>query len=174
MNVDLILQALQETFPAETIEEQAVPIGETFVALPVGCINPAVRLLIERFDLRHLSTITGQDTGSAIELLYHFWDGTGLTLRTSLPREEPHIATLTDLIPGAAFYEREVSEMLGVTFDGHPDPRALLLPDDWDGEPPLRQQPTAPTPGPSPNSGRGEQKPPPADWGGPRGGGEIQ
>jgi len=63
-----------------------------------------------------------------IELLYHFWDGGGLTLRTSLPREEPHIATLTDLIPGAAFYEREVSEMLGVTFDGHPDLRALLLP----------------------------------------------
>jgi NADH-quinone oxidoreductase subunit C len=117
-----------------------VPIDETFVALPAGCVHPATQVLVERFDLRHLSTITGQDTGSEIELLYHFWDGTGLTLRTSLPREEPHIATLTDLIPGAAFYEREVSEMLGVTFDGHPDPRALLLPDDWDGEPPLRQQ----------------------------------
>ena len=134
MHLEAILQALQETFPAETIEAQTVPIGETFVALPAGCIHPAVRLLIERFDLRHLSTITGQDTGSEIELLYHFWDGAGLTLRTSLPREEPHIATLTDLIPGAAFYEREVSEMLGVTFDGHPDPRALLLPDDWDKE----------------------------------------
>ena len=140
MNVELILQALRETFPAETVEAQAAPIGETFVALPVDCIHLAAQVLVKRFDLRHLSTITGQDTGSEIELLYHFWDGAGLTLRTSLPREEPHIATLTDLIPGAAFYEREVSEMLGVTFDGHPDPRALLLPDDWDGEPPLRQQ----------------------------------
>lgn len=140
MLIEAILQALRETFPAETIEAQTVPIGETFVALPAGCIHPAAQVLIERFDLRHLSTITGQDTGSKIELLYHFWDGRGLTLRTSLPREEPHIATLTDLILGAVFYEREVSEMLGVTFDGHPDPRALLLPDDWDGEPPLRQQ----------------------------------
>jgi len=150
MLVEAILQALRETFPAETIEAQAVPTSETFVALPAGCIRPAVRLLVERFDLRHLSTITGQDTGDEIQLLYHFWDGRGLTLRTSLPREKPHIATLTDLIPGAAFYEREVSEMLHVTFDGHPDPRALLLPDDWGGEAPLRQQPTAPTPGPSP------------------------
>ena len=137
MNVDLILNALREIFPAETIEAQAVPISETFVALPPACIPPAVRLLVEHFDLRHLSTITGQDTGSEIELLYHFWDGGGLTLRTSVPREAPHIATLADLIPGAAFYEREVGEMLHVTFDGHPDPRTLLLPDDWDGAAPL-------------------------------------
>jgi len=134
MFMEVILQALRETFPAETIEAQPVPISETFVALSPDCIHRAAQVLVERFDLRHLSTITGQDTGSEIELLYHFWDGGGLTLRTSLPREEPHIATLTDLIPGAAFYEREVSEMLGVTFDGHPDPRPLLLPNDWDKE----------------------------------------
>lgn len=137
MLMEAILQALRETFPTKTIEAQPVPMDETFVELPPDCIHPAVRLLVERFDLRHLSTITGQDTGSEIELLYHLWDGQGLTLRTSLLREEPHIATLTDLIPGAAFYEREVSEMLHVTFNGHPDPRQLLLPDDWDGEAPL-------------------------------------
>jgi len=137
MNLDLILEALRETLPAETIEAQLVPMDEAFVELLPDCIHPAVKLLVERFDLRHLSTITGQDTGSKIELLYHFWDRGGLTLRTSLPREEPHIATLTDLIPGAAFYEREVSEMLHVTFDGHPNPSALLLPEDWDGEAPL-------------------------------------
>jgi len=156
MNVDLILNVLREIFPTKTIEAQSAPMDETFVELPPDCIPPAVKLLVERFDLRHLSTITGQDTGREIELLYHFWDGGGLTLRTSLPREEPHIATLTDLIPGAAFYEREVSEMLDVTFDGHPDLCALLLPDDWDGEAPLRQQP------------------PPQNRGGLRGGGETK
>jgi len=132
MNVEAILQALRETFSAESIEVQAVPIDESFIALPPNCIHHATEVLVERFDLRHLSTITGEDTGSAIELLYHFWDDGGLTLRTSLPRDEPHITTLTDLVPGAALYEREVCEMLGVTFDGHPDPRPLLLPDDWD------------------------------------------
>ena len=78
--------------------------------------------------------------GNEIVLLYHLWHGRGLTLRAVLPRDGAHIATLTDLIPGAALYEREVSEMLGVTFDNHPDPGTLLLPDNWDGEPPLRQQ----------------------------------
>ena len=137
MHLEAILEALQETFPAEKIEGQSLPIGETFVALSPDCIQPAAQVLVERFDLRHLSAITGQDTGSEIELLYHFWDGQGLTLRTSLPREEPHIATVVNLIPGAAFYEREVSEMLGVTFEGSPDRRSLLLPDDWDEEPPM-------------------------------------
>jgi len=137
MNVDRILNALREIFPAETIEARSVPMDETFVELPPDCIYPAVKLLVERFDLRHLSAITGQDTGREIELLYHFWDGQGLTLRTSLPREEPHIATVVNLIPGAAFYEREVSEMLGVTFDGCLDRRSLLLPDDWNEEPPM-------------------------------------
>ena len=132
MFVEVILQVLREIFPTETIDVQAVPIDESFIALPPNCIHHATEVLVDRFDLRHLSTITGQDTGSAIELLYHFWDGGGLTLRTSLPRNEPHIATLTDLIPGASLYEREVCEMLGVTFDGHPDPRPLLLPDNWD------------------------------------------
>ena len=131
MKVEAILQTLRETFSDESIEAQAMSVDETFVVLPPKCIHRAVEVLVERFDLRHLSTITGQDTGSAIELLYHFWDDGGLTLRASLPRDEPHITTLTDLVPGAALYEREVSEMLGVTFDGHPDPRPLLLPDNW-------------------------------------------
>lgn len=140
MNVELVLEALREAFPTETLEPRAVPVDETFVPLPPDCVHPAVRILIERFGLRHLSTITGEDTGNEIVLLYHLWHGQGLTLRAVLPRDGAHIATLTDLIPGATFYECEVSEMLGVTFDGHPGPGTLLLPDNWDGEPPLRQQ----------------------------------
>ena len=53
---------------------------------------------------------------------------------------EARIASVTDLIPGASFYEREIGEMLHLTFDGHPDPRPLLLPDDWNGDAPLRRE----------------------------------
>ena len=87
----------------------------------------------------HLSTISGQDKGDGLEVMYHFWFGRRLTLRCELPYEDPHLASLCDLIPGAAFYEREVAEMIGVTMDGHPDPRLFLLPDDWEGGAPLRR-----------------------------------
>ncbi len=147
MNVEQILDALRQVIAPQApdvpslqraLEVRRVPLDDVFVTLPPHCIRPAVQVLVEQFDLRHLSTVTAQDTGDEIELLYHFWDGQGLTLRTALPHQDAHIATLTDLIPGAAFYEREVSEMLHVTFEGHPDPRPLLLPDDWEGGAPLR------------------------------------
>ena len=140
MNVELVLKVLHEHFPTDPLDPRTVPVNETIVTLTPENLRPAVQTLVERFDLRHLSTITGIDTGDEIELLYHFWDEQGLTLHTSLPRENPHIVTLIDLIPGAAFYEREVSEMLHVLFDGHPTPDHFLLPDDWDGAPPLRKE----------------------------------
>jgi NADH-quinone oxidoreductase subunit C len=140
MNIDLALKVLHEQFPTDPLEPRTVPVDETIVTLTPENLRPAVQTLIERFDLRHLSAITGIDTGDEIELLYHFWDGRGLTLRTSLPREFPHTVTLIDLIPGAAFYEREVSEMLHIVFDGHPTPDPFLLPDDWEGTPPLRRE----------------------------------
>jgi NADH-quinone oxidoreductase subunit C len=140
MNVDLVLQVLHEGFPTDPLEPRTVPVNETIVTLTPENLRPAVQTLVERFDLRHLSAITGIDTGDELELLYHFWDGRGLTLRTSLPRRFPHTVTLIDLIPGAAFYEREVSEMLNVVFDGHPTPGPFLLPDDWGGAPPLRKE----------------------------------
>jgi NADH-quinone oxidoreductase subunit C len=140
MNVDLILEALREGFPTDPLEPQTMPIDETIVTLTPENLRPAVQLLVEQFDLRHLSTITGIDTGTEIELLYHFWDRRGLTLRTSLSRENPQIVTLIDLVPGAAFYEREVAEMLGVVFEGHTGLDTLLLPDDWDSGPPLRKE----------------------------------
>ena len=138
--------------------EGEVPEPGDFVLVPIGprkeigvvwerdpqakAVNPKkLKSIIERFDLRHLSTITAEDTGDEIVLLYHLWDGHGLTVRTVLPRDGAHIATLTDLIPGAAFYEREAGEMVGVTFDGHPGAGTLLLPDDGDSGPPLRRQP---------------------------------
>ncbi|RLC67232.1 MAG: hypothetical protein DRI48_02830 [Chloroflexi bacterium] len=142
MDINAVVAALRRACPDRDIESRAAPVADTFVTLPPDCVPAAVALLIEQFDVYHLSTITGQDTGTEIELLYHFWGGSGLTLRTHLPREHPHIATMTDLIPIADFYEREVWEMLGVEFDGHPNLRPLLLPDDWDAEPPLRQRPT--------------------------------
>ena len=141
MHIGRTLEALQSIFPDAPLAVETWPLDETVVTLSPEHIRPAVRLLSERFKLRHLSTITGEDTGGEIILLYHFWDGGGLTLRTTLPRERPQIPTLTGLVPGALFYEREVSEMLGVEFEGHPGVAALLLPDDWDDGPPLRKEP---------------------------------
>jgi NADH:ubiquinone oxidoreductase subunit C len=140
MDIDQILDVLRQACqPVELAVEHRL-VDETFVTLPPAYLCPVVHLLIERFGIYHLSTITGQDLDGQIELLYHFWGGRGLTLCVRVPRSEARVPTLTGLIAGATFYEREVSEMLHVDFEGHPDLQPLLLADDWTGDAVLRRE----------------------------------
>ncbi len=135
-----IVPALQEAFPDDIEDVRAMPVDETVVMVSIAGLREIIGHLVEVLNVPHLSTITGQEVDGGIELLYHFWHGSGLTLRVLLPLDALQIATVTDIIPGAAFYEREIVEMLGVTFVGHQDPLRLFLPDDWDGPPPLRKE----------------------------------
>jgi NADH-quinone oxidoreductase subunit C len=59
----------------------------------------------------------------------------GVLIRTGLDADDPRLPTATGVFPGAAWHEREVAEMFGIRFDGHPDPRRLLLPDTFEGQP---------------------------------------
>jgi len=52
-----------------------------------------------------------------------------------VPEGDPTVASLTDLYPGVSFGEREVYDLLGITFEGHPDLTRILMPDDWVGHP---------------------------------------
>lgn len=102
---------------------------------------PLARALCETWRLRFI-TISGTDTRAALELLYHFSsdaEGSVLSLRVALPKEKPEIDSLAPHLKGAEWVERELRELLGVEFRGHPDPRRLLLSDDWpEGVYPLR------------------------------------
>ena len=56
-------------------------------------------------------------------------------LKVSVPRDRPRLPSAADLWHNANWLEREQYDLLGVVFDGHPDLRRLLLPDDWVGHP---------------------------------------
>ena len=63
-----------------------------------------------------------------------------VTIRVNVPKENPKVATITDLMPGAAFHEREVADLLGVAIEGHPSRGRLLLSESWpEGVSPLRK-----------------------------------
>jgi len=60
-------------------------------------------------------------------------------LKVRLEEDDATLPTLTGVWPSSAWYERETHELFGIAFEGHPDPRPLLLPEDWEGTPPMRR-----------------------------------
>lgn len=58
-----------------------------------------------------------------------------LRMVTSVGRDDPSVASLTAVWPGIGYAEREVYDMFGINFEGHPDLTRILMPDDWDGHP---------------------------------------
>lgn len=104
----------------------------------------------------HAESVSGVDypEDNQIEVVYHLGSYTDdalqdtvLALATRAPREEApapgsdstRLPTLRGIFYSVEFHEREIFEMLGVYFEGHPDNRRLLLPEDWADLPPLRK-----------------------------------
>ncbi len=100
------------------------------------------RFLFEEKGCR-LSIATGIDTRRGIEIMYNFShdaSGTYYNVKTVVPKDDLSIKSLTDFLPAANWIEREIRELLGVDFIGHPNLTPLLTPDDWpDAAHPLRR-----------------------------------
>ena len=73
--------------------------------------------------------------------LYSMLYNRRLRVKVFLAEEDPVAPTLTAIWAGANWLEREIHDMMGIGFDGHPDLRRLLMPDDWDGHPHRRDYP---------------------------------
>jgi len=107
---------------------------------PRDLVSVTTRLR-DAYGVVFLSTISGVDGGAVFEIVYHFSTPEhDFNLRTEIPKDDPRIASITPVIPGAILYEREIQDMFGIVVDGIPDGRRLVLPDDWpEGQFPLRK-----------------------------------
>jgi NADH-quinone oxidoreductase subunit C len=64
-----------------------------------------------------------------------------LRVKVFVPEDDPQAPTVTTIWPAANWLEREIFDMMGINFEGHPDMRRLLMPEDWDGHPHRRDYP---------------------------------
>ena len=108
----------------------------------------AALFLRDELGFDHILAVSGTDyiAKKEIEVIY-FVASLGrpgqqdlvAALAVRLSRDAPVMPTLVGVWPGSEYHERETFEMLGVKFDGHPDLRQILLPEDWNDIPPLRK-----------------------------------
>ena len=104
-------------------------------------VSSVLAVLKDSLGFTHVSTISGVDLGENFEVIYHLANEyTNLNVRTQIPKADPHLGSVCGVIPGAVLYERELQDMFGIVVDNIPDPRRLVLPDDWpEGQYPLRK-----------------------------------
>ena len=113
-----------------------------YIMIQPETVIEAAQLMFEEVGAR-LQIATAQDTGEGIEVMYHWALDTEdcvATVCVTVPYETPQLESIAEICPAAEWIEREMWELLGVEFVGHPDLRHLLLSDDWpEGNYPLRK-----------------------------------
>jgi NADH-quinone oxidoreductase subunit C len=138
VDVQALADRLGERFP-----DVAVARGEVTVVVDPEEVVAALRFLrdepgLEFGWLADLSATDWPDHEPRFWVAYHLFSmehGHRVRVKAGLPPVEPRIASVVSLYPTADWQEREVYDMDGVVFDGHPDLRRILMPDDWEGHP---------------------------------------
>jgi NADH-quinone oxidoreductase subunit C len=127
---------------AEVVEALRVRFGAGEFVLgaevEADSLLEVLRALRDAYGYRYYVSATAVDGPEEIELLHglrnlesddDFW------VRVRLPRERPEVSSAAFVYAGAEWHEREVLDLFGVTFRSHPDPRRILMPDDYEGHP---------------------------------------
>ncbi len=137
--------------PEGTIDH-GVTAGDEWLVVPAERIREALSALKDQgyqslvflTCVDHLATPVVEPPPERFELVYQLRDmrrHRELRVRTFLPESAPRIASVHDLFKPAGWDERETWDMFGIEFEGHPDLRRILMPDDWIGHPLRRDYP---------------------------------
>jgi NADH-quinone oxidoreductase subunit C len=137
-----LVTALQQARPEWAGGEVREAFGEVTIIIPREQITDVCAYLkaAPGLEFNMLSDLCGVDRGPEeeprFEVNYQLFSTTRhhrLRLKVLLDDGDAHVATVTGVWRTANWHERETYDMFGIIFDGHPDLRRILLPDDWEG-----------------------------------------
>jgi len=144
MSVEGVVARLREVMPDAVLEE-TTSCGDVVIRVAPERIVPVCRFLKDDAECRmtHLANLSGVDMGAGgrpdprFDVVYHLFSidhGHALAVRAAVA-EGGSIDTVTPVWRGANWHEREAFDMFGIQFEGHPDPRRILMPEDFDAFP---------------------------------------
>lgn len=139
MEASGIYELARERFGDRILEIAEAKLDSFLVVDPAAIVDvcrflrddPATRM-------NCLSNETGVDYKDRIEVVYHLFSYPlrhTAVLKVKLPRDNPVVETVEGVWKSANWMEREIFDLLGVTFERHSDLRRILMPEDWPGHP---------------------------------------
>ena len=136
--VDPVVEQIRLGFPS--VDFQTFDAGVPSLVIPAEHLVAVCRYLkvTPSLDFDYLASVTAIDYLDRIDIVYQIRSLTtnqDVVLRLEVDRDESVAPSVTSVWRAADFQEREIYDLLGVIFDGHPDLRRILLPDDWEGYP---------------------------------------
>jgi NADH-quinone oxidoreductase subunit C len=126
-----LLDEIGGKFPEATVKIHAP--RRIYIRIPREKILDVAKFLFADKKYR-LAIATGIDTREGIEILYHFTDdesGTFYTVKIVVPKDDLKVKSIANFLPAANWIEREMHELLGVDFTGHPNLKPLLTAETW-------------------------------------------
>ncbi|MFN3921004.1 MAG: NADH-quinone oxidoreductase subunit C [Caldimicrobium sp.] len=126
--------------------------GQTFLILHNKEVLKEIVQFLKELNFNHLQTLTAVDYLNLqekfrFEVVYQFYSiplKISLRIRVKVPEEDPVVDSIVDLYPAANFLEREVYDLFGIQFKGHPNLKRILLPENWAGHPLRKDYPLEP------------------------------
>jgi NADH-quinone oxidoreductase subunit C len=143
--LELTAQELRDAEPESILGTEFHRKRATLLANPARVRDVLSRLRAKGY--RSLASLHGVDyypEEPRLGVLYELLDMQQvdrISVKARVHTEDPRIDSVVELFPGAEFPEREVYDMFGVVFDGHPDLRRILMPEDYEGHPQRRDFP---------------------------------
>ena len=133
MQREEVLKDLRERFEKDIIDVFDKTSKRVYIEIDPAALKKIALYIFKDLGAR-FNIASGLDARSHLEILYHFTleeINLLISLRVKLDKSKPQIESLAPVIEGTNWIEREMNELLGIDFKGHPDMRRLLLSDDW-------------------------------------------
>jgi NADH-quinone oxidoreductase subunit C len=145
-DLELIAQELRDATP-DSVRHTEFTIGDRAVLVVDPAHNRAVLEALRAKGYTFLASLHGVDyypEEPRLGILYEMLDMRRverISVKARVPTEDPRIPSVVDIFPTANAQEREAYDMFGIVFEGHPDLRRILMPEDYEGFPQRRDFP---------------------------------
>ncbi|MBM4402906.1 MAG: NADH-quinone oxidoreductase subunit C [Candidatus Cloacimonetes bacterium] len=142
MSIENYISDLKIRFPQITNVE-VINVKRLMVHIPTSVLAQITGYWFNELNYRYI-IVSAMDSKDGFELIYHYSDDSSgwiMSLNVMLAHNEPTVESMTPIVYGIEWIEREIMDILGIQFLNHPKPERFLLPENWpEGNYPYRRK----------------------------------